>query len=274
MKLCADLAVLEDGTLVQLLMDGETAAIRPLMEHVADVRIEYGDDTLLVQALDGSLWRVPRTAAEEEASGLQVYVLEQPEKLLEEVSHFSPGLAVTADGTLWAWGHRRPAMLRDGRGDPEDPYGWKHYDDVVKITDGVISAVACNDRTLAVLEDGSLWQLPSAREVIELADRGEIWSGAITEPEKLLDRVRMPSPLRPLRRTPRRPPWWNRPPLKPGRPSGRRRKRSRRYRSRSRSPEPPAEAERPEQSSAAGLVTAALSAAVLALLGWLRGKRR
>ena len=39
-------------------------------------------------------------------------------------------------------------------------------------------------------------------------------------------------------------------------------------------PEPPAEAERPEQSSAAGLVTAALSAAVLALLGWLRGKRQ
>ena len=234
-KLCADLAVLEDGTLVQLLMDGETAAIRPLMEHVADVRIEYGDDTLLVQALDGSLWRVPRTAAEEEASGLQVYVLEQPEKLLGEVSHFSPGLAVTADGTLWAWGHRRPAMLRDGRVDPEDPYGWKHYDDVVKITDGVISAVACGDRTLAVLEDGSLWQLPSAREVIELADRGEIWSGAITEPEKLLDRVRMPSPAPAFAADAPAPAVVESASLEAWRPSGRRRKRSPRYRSRSRS---------------------------------------
>lgn len=191
-QLRGDLAVLEDGTLVQLLMDGETAAIRPLMEHVADVRIEYGsDDALLVQALDGSLWRVLCTTAEEKKTEFFVYLLGQPEKLLEEVSWFSPGLAVTADGTLWAWGHQRPAMLRDGRVDPEDPYGWKHYDDVVEITDGVISAVACSDRTLAVLADGSLWQLPSAAfrpEWETSPDR----SPAV--PEKLLDQVRMPSP--------------------------------------------------------------------------------
>ena len=194
-KLCGDLAVLEDGTLVQLLMDGEPAAIRPLMEHVANVRIEYGsDDALLVLALDGGLWRVPCTTAEEEETDFAVYLLGQPEKLLEEVSWFSPGLAVTADGTLWAWGHQRPAMLRDGRVDPEDPYGWKHYDDVVEITDGVISAVACSDRTLAVLADGSLWQLPSAREAVELADRGETPSSSPAVPEKLLDQVRMPSP--------------------------------------------------------------------------------
>ena len=192
-KLHGDLAVLEDGTLVQLLMDGETATIRPLMEHVADVCENGGfdDDAMLVQALDGSLWRVPCTTAEEEASGLQVYVLEQPEKLLEEVSHFSPGLAVTADGTLWAWGHQRPAMLRDGRVNPEDPYGWRHYDDVVKITDGVISAVACSDRTLAVLEDGSLWQLPSAGFLPEWEESPDRSPAA---PEKLLDQVRMPSP--------------------------------------------------------------------------------
>ena len=273
-KLYGDLAVLEDGTLVQLLMDGETAAIRPLMEHVADVRIEYGDDTLLVQALDGSLWRVPRTAAEEEASGLQVYVLEQPEKLLEEVSHFSPGLAVTADGTLWAWGHQRPAMLRDGRVDPEDPYGWRHYDDVVKITDGVISAVACSDRTLAVLEDGSLWQLPSAREVIELADRGEIWSGAITEPEKLLDRFRMPSPAPAFAADAPAPAVVESASLEAWEAQREETEAEPEVQVPQPVPEPPAEVERPEQSSAAGLVTAALSAAVLALLGWLRGKRQ
>ena len=273
-QLLGDLAVKEDETLVQVLMDGEIAAIRPLMEHVADVRIEYGDDTLLVQALDGSLWRVPCTAAEEEASGLQVYVLEQPEKLLEEVSHFSPGLAVTADGTLWAWGHQRPAMLRDGRVDPEDPYGWKHYDDVVKITDGVISAVACGDRTLAVLEDGSLWQLPSAREVIELADRGEIWSGAITEPEKLLDRVRMPSPAPAFAADAPAPAVVESASLEAWEAQREETEAEPEVQVPQPVPEPPAEVERPEQSSAAGLVTAALSAAVLALLGWLRGKRQ
>lgn len=194
-KLCDDLAVLEDGTLVQLLMDGETAAIRPLLEHVADVRVAYGsDDALLVLALDGSLWWVPCTTAEEEETDFAVYLLGQPEKLLEQVSWFSPGLAVTADGTLWGWGHQRPAMLRDGGADPADPYGWKHYDDVVKIMDGVISAVACDDRTLAVLEDGSLWQLPSAREAVELAKRGDTSRSGPTVPEKLLDQVLLPSP--------------------------------------------------------------------------------
>ena len=158
-KLCGDLAVLEDGTLVQLLMDGEPAAIRPLMEHVANVRIEYGsDDALLVLALDGSLWRVPCTTAEEERN-FEVYLLGQPEKVLEQVSWFSPSLAVTADGTLWGWGHQRPAMLRDGRVDLADPYDPKDCGDIVRITGGV----ACGDRTLAVTADGSLWQLPQRR---------------------------------------------------------------------------------------------------------------
>ena len=149
---------------------------------------------MLVLALDGSLWWVPCTTAEEEETDFAVYLLGQPEKLLEQVSWFSPGLAVTADGTLWGWGHQRPAMLRDGGADPADPYGWKHYDDVVKIMDGVISAVACDDRTLAVLEDGSLWQLPSAREAVELAKRGDTSRSGPTVPEKLLDQVLLPSP--------------------------------------------------------------------------------
>ena len=117
--------------------------------------------------------------------------------MLEDVVQFTGRTAVTADGTLWAWGRDRPAMLRDGRADPadpydpEDPYGWKHYDDVVRITDGVISAVACGDRTLAVLADGSLWQLPSAGFLPEWEESPDR-SPAV--PEKLLDQVRMPSP--------------------------------------------------------------------------------
>lgn len=272
-QLHGDLAVLEDGTLVQVLMDGEIATIRPLMEHVADVCENGGfdDDAMLVQALDGSLWRVPCTTAEEEASGLQVYVLEQPEKLLEEVSHFSPGLAVTADGTLWAWGHQRPAMLRDGRVDPEDPYGWRHYDDVVKITDGVISAVACSDRTLAVLEDGSLWQLPSAGFLPEWEESPDR-SPAV--PEKLLDQVRMPSPAPAFAADAPAPAVVESASLEVWEAQQEETEAEPEAQVPQPVPEPPAEAERPEQSSAAGLVTAALSAAVLALLGWLRGKRQ
>ena len=75
---------------------------------------------------------------------------------------FTRCTAVTADGTLWAWGSDRPAMLRDGLVDPEDPYDTEACDGIVRITNGVVCAVPCSDRTLAVLADGSLWQFPSA----------------------------------------------------------------------------------------------------------------
>ena len=53
-------------------------------------------------------------------------------------------------------------MLRDGLVDPEDPYDTEACDGIVRITNGVVCAVPCSDRTLAVLADGSLWQFPSA----------------------------------------------------------------------------------------------------------------
>ena len=74
---------------------------------------------------------------------------------------FTRCTAVTADGTLWAWGSDRPAMLRDGLVDPEDPYDTEACDGIVRITNGVVCAVPCSDRTLAVLADGSLWQFPA-----------------------------------------------------------------------------------------------------------------
>ena len=272
-NLCADLAVLEDGTLVQLLMDGETATIRPLMEHVADVCENGGfdDDAMLVQALDGSLWRVPYTTERDAVSELFAFTLGQPEKFLEQVSRFSPGLALTADGALWGWGRLRPAMLRDGRVDPEDPYGWKHYDDVVKLMDGVVSAVACCDRTLAVLEDGSLWQLPSAGFLPEWEESPDR-SPAV--PEKLLDQVRMPSPAPAFAADAPAPAVVESAFLEVWEAQQEETEAEPEAQVPQPVPEPPAEAERPEQSSAAGLVTAALSAAVLALLGWLRGKRQ
>ena len=163
---------------------------------------------------------------------------------------------------------RRPC-LRDGRVNPEDPYGWRHYDDVVKITDGVISAVACSDRTLAVLEGRLPVAAPQRRispgmggiagseprragkaagpgpdavsgsglcggrpapAVVESASL-EVWEAQQEETEAEPE-AQVPQPV----------------------------------------PEPPRRPNGPEQSSAAGLVTAALSAAVLASWGGCGGK--
>ena len=118
--------------------------------------------------------------------------LGQPEKLLEDVVQFTRCTAVTADGTLWAWGSDRPAMLRDGLVDPEDPYDTEACDGIVRITNGVVCAVPCSDRTLAVLADGSLWQFPSAGFLPEWETSPDRSPAA---PEKLLDQVRMPRRL-------------------------------------------------------------------------------
>ena len=188
-QLLGDLAVKEDGTLVRVWFDGDTCTTAPLMEHVAAVGSLYcgiQDPAMLVQGLDGSLWRVPWENNLSDTVRRQS--LGQPEKLLEDVVQFTGSTAVTADGTLWAWGRDRPAMLRDGRADPYDP---EDCGGIVRITDGVACAVACSDRTLAVLADGSLWQLPSAGFLPEWEESPDRSPAA---PEKLLDQVRMPSP--------------------------------------------------------------------------------
>lgn len=192
--LAGEMAVLEDGTLVRFQFDGDTVTSEPLMEHVADVCTGsgfYEGDFLLVQSQDGSLWRVPQVTAGDTACD----VLGQPEKILEQVTWFAPGLAVTADGTLWAWGQDRPAMLRQGQVDPSDPLlsasplGTEQYDEMVKITEGVAAAVSGADRTLAVMKDGSLWQLPVASL---LADRQEPAEQGLNQPEKLLSQALLP----------------------------------------------------------------------------------
>ena len=191
-QLLGDLAVKEDGTLVRVWFDGDTCTTAPLMEHVAAVGSLYcgiQDPAMLVQGLDGSLWRVPWENNLSDTVRWQS--LGKPEKLLEDVVQFTGSTAVTADGTLWAWGRDRPAMLRDGRADPADPYDPEDCGGIVRITDGVACAVACSDRTLAVLADGSLWQLPSAGFLPEWEESPDRSPAA---PEKLLDQVRMPSP--------------------------------------------------------------------------------
>lgn len=191
-QLFGDLAVKEDGTLVRVWFDGDTCTAAPLMEHVAAVGSLYcgiQDPAMLVQGQDGSLWRVPWE--NNLSDTVQWQSLGQPEKLLEDVVQFTRCTAVTADGTLWAWGSDRPAMLRDGLVDPEDPYDTEACDGIVRITNGVVCAVPCSDRTLVVLADGSLWQFPSAGFLPEWETSPDRSPAA---PEKLLDQVRMPSP--------------------------------------------------------------------------------
>lgn len=191
-RLEEDMAVLEDGTLILFWFDGDTLMTRPLMEHVADVRTwaDFDDRAyILVQGEDGSLWRVPHVTTSEG------YALGQPEKILERVDWFTPSLAVTEDGTLWAWGQFRPAMLREGQVDSSDPLlstaplKPEHRNEIVKITEGVAIAAACSDRVLAVLEDGSFWQLPVA---YMLPDWQENRDWTPNRPEKILDHALLP----------------------------------------------------------------------------------
>lgn len=118
--------------------------------------------------------------------------LGQPEKLLEDVVQFTRCTAVTADGTLWAWGSDRRPCCGTVWWTPEDPYDTEACDGIVRITNGVVCAVPCSDRTLAVLADGSLWQFPSAGFLPEWETSPDRSPAA---PEKLLDQVRMPSPV-------------------------------------------------------------------------------
>lgn len=194
-QLEGDMAVLEDGTLIHFGFDGDTLSTRPLMEQVADVRSwsGFGDRAyLLVQGEDGSLWRVPRVTTD------QGYALGQPEKLLEHVTWFTPSLAVTEDGTLWAWGQFRPAILREGKVDSSDPLvrtsalETECENEVVKITEGVAIAAACSDRVMAVMEDGSCWQLPLAYRLLDWQENRD---RTPNRPEKILDQALMPDDL-------------------------------------------------------------------------------
>lgn len=167
-QMVGDLAVLEDGTLVYFAFDGDTASVTPLMEHEAAVGSLYcdmGDSAILVQGEDGSLWRVPWQSGAETTGPSPQMLLGQPEKLLEDVVRFTYNTAVTADGTLWAWGKDRPAMLEHGSVDPADPYDPENCQEMVPIMKGVRWAQAAESCTLVILDDGTLWEIPSARRI-------------------------------------------------------------------------------------------------------------
>lgn len=266
-RLEGNMAVLEDGTLVHFQYDGDTVTTRPLMEQVADVRTWSGfDDSayILVQGEDGSLWRVPRvTVSEGDAA---YYVLGQPEKFLEDVVQFTSGAAVTADGTLWAWGRSRPAMLDGGTVDPADPYDPADCEAIVPILEGVRWAEPSGNSTLAVLKDGSLWELPLARTF-----RPEMeGTSLLREPRQLLDRVLLPGDP---------PEWPEEAPVPTVLPSASLEAWEAGQTDKTGSaapeaqPEPLPEPAATVHSPAAALAAVAASAAALALIGWLRNRK-
>lgn len=274
-RLEGDMAVLEDGTLVQFGFDGDTLTARTLMKQVADVRTWSGFDSgafILVQGLDGSLWRVPCVTVSEGDAAYEVFG--QPEKFLEKVDWFTPSLAVTADGSLWAWGQFRPAMLREGQVDPSDPLltaslpATEYDNGVVKIMEGVAAAVNCSDRTLVVLEDGSLWQIPAA---YMLSDWQENRDRTPNRPEKILDQALAPG-------TP--PEWPEEAPAPEVLPAASLEIWQAEQENAEAEPvplepqaEPSPKPAAPESSPAASLAAVITSAAALALVGWLRSRR-
>ena len=151
---------MEDGTWVEWRRNGADGSpiVLPVAAHAAEVR--DGAGALLMLGENGELYRAARNS-----EGWY----DAPELLLEHVVSVSNFTAVTADGALWAWGSWRPAMLKDGAPDPEDPYDRDLPEEElavpVRITEGVRYAEASSDCTLAVMEDGSLWELPSAYDV-------------------------------------------------------------------------------------------------------------
>lgn len=189
-----DLAVLEDGTLVYVAFDGDTASVTPLMEHVAAVGSMYcdmGDPAILVQGEDGSLWRVPWQSGAETTGPSPQMLLGQPEKLLEDVVQFTYNTAVTADGTLWAWGKDRPAMLEHGSVDSADPYDPEDCQEMVPIMRGVLWAKAAESCALVILDDGTLWEIPSARRVWRQEENSAL--SAPAQPRQLLSQALLPN---------------------------------------------------------------------------------
>ena len=182
---CGGHIQLEDGTWVERRSagDGEPLVV-PVAVNVAEMRDDYATDALLMLGEDGNLYRAARKEGWYDA----------PELLLEQVVSFSGSTAVTADGTFWAWGDDRPAMLKNGAPDPVDPYDRNLSNEElaapVRIMEGVRCAEAGEGCTLAILEDGSLWELPSAYHLSIWAEYPpERFPEVRTECRKLLDQA-------------------------------------------------------------------------------------
>ena len=202
---------------------------------------------------DGALWgwggHAGRTFGEEE-----------PYRLLEDVAEVSIGdtscTALRTDGTVWIWGARSGESLK------------KHPDDPFFRPVQVLDHVARLEGDMAVLEDGSLWQIPAA---YMLSDWQENRDRTPNRPEKILDQALAPG-------TP--PEWPEEAPAPEVLPAASLEIWQAEQENAEAEPvplepqaEPSTEPAAPESSPAASLAAVITSAAALALVGWLRSRR-
>lgn len=97
-----------------------------------------------------------------------------PKQIMEGVASVSCGsyhtLAVKKDGSLWGWGSNRYGELGNG-GAGNDPHAlrdgsetWNHQTVPARIMDGVAAVDCCENRSLLLKTDGTLWvcgQIPA-----------------------------------------------------------------------------------------------------------------
>ena len=149
-------------------------------------RIATGGDHNLVIKADGSLWAWGNNYYGQLGNGESGSEKghASPVKILDSVAQVAAGenytLAITTEGSLWAWGVNNYGQLGNG----DSGYG-KKQTFPVKIMDGVTQVAAGLHHTLVIKNDGSLWAWGSN-------SNGQLGDGTTekkTTPVKIMDGV-------------------------------------------------------------------------------------
>jgi alpha-tubulin suppressor-like RCC1 family protein len=157
------MAITTDGSLwawgFGIFGDGyvRTSAYSPVrvMEDVVSVSAGFGHTMAITT--DGSLWAWGNNIEGELGNGTgghNRYSKYTPIKIMTDVVSVSAGfghtMAITTDGSLWAWGWNSFGQLGDGT-------QGENRHSPVKVMDNVVSVTAGLYHTMAIRTDGSLW---------------------------------------------------------------------------------------------------------------------
>jgi len=137
-----------------------------IMESVSAVSVGFGH-TLAIKD-DGSLWAWGQNHSGQLGDGTHTTHQvndnnrHRPIKIMDSVTYISAGffhsMAITADGTLWAWGNHSHYQLGNGWRGNEISFNGQNIQTVpIPIMDSVVSVSAGSDHTMAIGADGSLW---------------------------------------------------------------------------------------------------------------------
>jgi len=143
-------AVLDNGTLLELREEP-----RPVASHAAWAAYDWYSQTVLIWGEDGNLYRIRRD--------YDTDWFQSPELLLKDVVSISSNMAVTAEGTLWAWGRSLPLVQQGGElvQPTQEEARRVMLGEPLRCLENVRYGEAGMERTLVILADGSLLQLPS-----------------------------------------------------------------------------------------------------------------